>query len=113
MMCQNHIRQHYEYYSEQCKKEGIEENERCIPPEILKAHKSKSKAMIQTKLNITGVESVPKQFSREGTLRTVAQFVACDNQVWVSMKYDEKRLLTLFRPLKLLISLGFIIASCR
>jgi len=38
--------------------------------------------MVQSKLNITGAESAPKQFSREGTLRTVTQFVACDDQVW-------------------------------
>ncbi|KAF8335509.1 hypothetical protein F5887DRAFT_835117, partial [Amanita rubescens] len=38
--CRNHIRQHYKYYSERCKEKGIEEKERCIPPEILKARKS-------------------------------------------------------------------------
>ena len=38
--------------------------------------------MVQSKLNMTvGVESAPKQFSRERTLHTVTQFVACDDQV--------------------------------
>ena len=97
-MCQNHIHQHYKYYSKCCKEEGIEEKEHCIPPEILKACKSKSKGLVQSKLNITGAESGPKQFSREGTLHTVTQFVSCDNQVWIWMKHDETRLLTAFRP---------------
>ena len=109
--CQNHIHQHHEYYSEHCKEEGIEEKEHCIPPEILKAHKSKSKALVQSKLHIMGVESAPKKFSRERTLCTVAQFVTCDDQVWFWMKHDETRLLTVFRPSKFLISPGFVIAS--
>jgi hypothetical protein len=81
--CRYHIRQHYEYYSKRCKEEGIEERERCVPPEILKARKSTSKVtMVQSKLNITaGAELAPKQFSREGTLRAVTQFVSCDDQV--------------------------------
>ena len=33
---------------------------------------------------MAGAEPVPKQFSREGTLRTVTKFVACDDQVWGS-----------------------------
>ena len=66
-----------------CKEEGIEERERCVPPEILKARKSTSKVtMVQSKLNITaGAESAPKQFLWEGTLRAVTQFVSCDDQV--------------------------------
>lgn len=80
--CRGHIRQHYDYYSQECKKRGIKESERCVPLEILRARKSKSKALIQTKLDVTaGAESAPKQFSREQTLRTVTKFVACDDQV--------------------------------
>lgn len=80
--CRHHIRQHYDYYREECKKNGIKESERCVPPEILRARKSKSKALIQKKLDVTArAESVPKQFSREQTLRTVTKFVACDDQV--------------------------------
>ena len=52
-MCRGHIRQHYEYYRKCCKEEGIEEAERCVPPEILRARNSKSKAVIQMKLNVS------------------------------------------------------------
>jgi hypothetical protein len=80
--CQNHICQHYEYYHKCCKEEGIEENECCIPPEVLKAHKSKSEVVVQSKLNMTaGAESAQKQFSRGRTHHVVTQFVACDDHV--------------------------------
>ncbi|KAH9164979.1 hypothetical protein EDB89DRAFT_1831072, partial [Lactarius sanguifluus] len=35
--CRQHIRQHYEMYSQQCKENGIMESERCVPIPILQA----------------------------------------------------------------------------
>ncbi|KAF8337832.1 hypothetical protein F5887DRAFT_890332 [Amanita rubescens] len=48
---------------------------------------------------MTGAESAPKQFSREGTLRTVTQFVACDDQAFeVANKPSFRNCLTSMRP---------------
>lgn len=79
--CRAHIRRHYEFYSQRCKEEGIEESERCVPANILRARKSQTQVLTQTKLNMGGTESAPKEFSHKGILRAVTKFVACDDQV--------------------------------
>lgn len=112
--CRGHIRQHYEYYSKRCKEEGIEEAERCIPPEILRARNSNSKALTQTKLDVlVGAELAPKGFTREGTLRAVTKFVACDDQVCGFSICGFSRVVSTHRDrlLKLPISLRSVIAS--
>ncbi|KAH9034562.1 hypothetical protein EDB85DRAFT_1813632, partial [Lactarius pseudohatsudake] len=38
--CRQHIRQHYEMYSQQCKENGIMESEQCVPIAILQAQKT-------------------------------------------------------------------------
>ncbi|KAF8696454.1 hypothetical protein AX14_001593 [Amanita brunnescens Koide BX004] len=80
-MCRGHIRSHhYEFYSKKCKEKGIEEVERCIPAEVLRArHDSRqSKTLTQSKLNLTA-ESVPKEFSREAIIHATTMLVACNN----------------------------------
>ena len=52
--CRQHIHQHYQYYSERCKEEGIPESEHCVPCTILEARKKKAKSekvMVQSKLD--------------------------------------------------------------
>ena len=45
-------------------------------------NKGKQSAPLRMIVTITaGAESAPKQFSQEGTLRAVTQFVSCDDQV--------------------------------
>jgi hypothetical protein len=113
--CRGHIRQHYEYYSKRCKEAGIEESERCVPPEILRARKSKSSVLVQTKLSVAvGGEPPPKQFTREGTVRSVTKFVACDDQV-SALSFDftgiSVDIMCYYRPLKSQINPHFGTAS--
>lgn len=84
--CRGHIRQHYEFYSKKCKEKKIEESERCVPHEIRRARESKSKVLVQTKLDsaMMGAESAPKQFSPEATLLATTKFIALDDQVMCS-----------------------------
>ncbi|KAF8676686.1 hypothetical protein AX14_004846 [Amanita brunnescens Koide BX004] len=98
--CRGHIHQHYEFYSKKCKEQGLKESEHCVPPEILRARKSKSNVLIQSKLTVAvGTERAPKQFTREGLLRTVTKFVACDNQAFeVANKAVFRNCLTSMRP---------------
>ncbi|KAH9180291.1 hypothetical protein EDB89DRAFT_1900232 [Lactarius sanguifluus] len=53
--CRQHIRQHYEFYSQQCKEKGIEESERCVPSKTLQKQKTVAKRqgteMVQTKVD--------------------------------------------------------------
>jgi hypothetical protein len=99
--CRGHIRQHYEYYAKCCKEAGIKESEHCVPRAILRARNSTLKALTQTKLDAiaTTSESAPKQFSREGTLRAVTKFIACDDQAFeVANKATFRNCLTSMRP---------------
>ena len=87
--CQAHIRCHYNVYKERCKENGIPENHHAIPRDLLKQmEEEKSKGKKQTKIdNILDKSTAPREFTREGVLHAVAQFVACDDQVWVLSLY--------------------------
>jgi hypothetical protein len=93
--CRAHIRSHYKkkkhynVYKERCKEKRIPENHHAIPREILKQiEEEKSKGKKQTKIDNMLVKSTaPREFTREGVLHAVAQFVACDDQVWLVSSY--------------------------
>jgi hypothetical protein len=55
-------------------------NHHAIPPKIAQALKRAEKESSQTMLDDI-VVSRPDTFTRDGILHTVAQFVACDDQV--------------------------------
>jgi hypothetical protein len=82
--CRQHIRGHYELYKERCAEMGLKENHHAIPREIVraKAEEKKQKKDGQQKLDgIVRKASQPVEFSREGVLKAVAEFIVCDNQV--------------------------------
>lgn len=81
--CRQHIRQHYEIYQELCKKKGIPESRRAIPPAVLREREATKK---NTKKQVTldgMLDKVkrPTEFGREEILHAVTQLVACDDQV--------------------------------
>ena len=81
--CQAHISCHYNVYKECCKENGILENHHAIPWEILKEmEEEKLKGKKQVKINnILEKSTTPQEFTHEGVLHAVVQFVACDDQV--------------------------------
>jgi hypothetical protein len=85
--CRQHIRQHYAVYKKKCAEQNIPEINRAIPRQLLKEMDSarRNKKTIQMKLDSVFAKAAgpAKEFSHEGTLHAVAQFVVCDNQVCV------------------------------
>ena len=65
------------------------DNHHAIPQDLLKQmEEEKSKEKKQTKIdNILDKSTAPCEFTCEGVLHAVAQFVACDDQVWVLLLY--------------------------
>jgi hypothetical protein len=82
--CRAHIRQHYTLYKERCKEANIPENHHAIPrPLWNKMQEEKAKGKKQTTLDGL-LKNVPKEFTRDGILRAVSQFIACGDQVRLS-----------------------------
>jgi hypothetical protein len=81
--CRQHIRSHYEVYKSKCKELGLKENHHAIPRDIakLQANRKKQGKDIQQDLGQMFQKSQNKEYSREDVLRTVAEFVVCDDQV--------------------------------
>jgi hypothetical protein len=80
--CRQHIRQHYEIYQKRCREQGLIENYRAVPPQILREREAAKMPKKQTKLdNMVIKEKRPAEFSREGILEAVAKLIACDDQV--------------------------------
>jgi hypothetical protein len=80
--CRQHIRQHYATYQQRCKEQGLIENYRAIPPQILKEREEEKKPKKQTNLDgIVIKESRPTEFTRDQILEAVAKLIACDDQV--------------------------------
>jgi hypothetical protein len=87
--CRQHIRQHYEFYSQKCKEKGIEESERCVPIPVLQARKEAAKrqgqVMVQTRVDEifdahNGTSKALKAFNRAGILKAVTVHIATDDQ---------------------------------
>ena len=83
--CRSHIRQHYELYKQRCEEKKISENHYAIPRILWKQmeeEKRNPKSKKQKKLD-GAFEKVqgPREFTREGVLHAISQFVAVDDQV--------------------------------
>jgi hypothetical protein len=95
--CRQHICQHYGIYQEQCKKMGIPENNRAIPPEVLRG-RQETKKNIKKQVTLDGMmDSIkrPTEFSCKGLLHAVTQLVAYDDQVcfgWFECVNDADKL---------------------
>ena len=75
-----HCRQHYKIYKEQCEKGNIPVNRHAILPGIAKAElKGKKQKQIDEMLE-KGLPH-PEMFTKDTIMCSVAQFVACNNQV--------------------------------
>ena len=82
-MCRQHIRVHYKVYKERCSAENIKENHHTIP-RAAGDHRGAKKTEGQTRLDGMFIAARPaKAFSRRDVLKTVAEFVVCDDQVGV------------------------------
>jgi hypothetical protein len=80
--CRQHLRQHYTIYQQRCKEQGLTENQRAVPPQILKEREASKSPKKQGKLDgIVIKEKRAAEFSREGILEAVAKLIACDDQV--------------------------------
>jgi hypothetical protein len=80
--CRQHIRQHYTTYQERCKEQGINENYRAVPPQILREREAAKKPKKQTNLDDVVIkEKRPAEFSRDKILEAVAKLITCDDQV--------------------------------
>jgi hypothetical protein len=77
--CQAHIQQHYALYKEHCKEGNILENYHAIPWLLWKKAQEGEKAERKQQTTLDGVlkKWVSQEFSREGILHAISQFVAC------------------------------------
>lgn len=82
-MCQQPIQSHYEIYKSKCKELGLKENHHAILHDIakLQANRKKQGKDVQQNLGQMFQKLQNKEYSREDVLRTVAEFVVCDDQV--------------------------------
>jgi hypothetical protein len=84
--CRQHARKHWEIYKKRCDDAKIQVDHWAIPRDIwnemesLKNKKSKGKPQA-TLDHVFEKMTGPREFTRDGILHTVAQFVACDDQV--------------------------------
>jgi hypothetical protein len=82
--CRQHIRGHYTLYKERCAKLGLKENHHAVPRDIVRAKEEAKKMKKDGQQTLDGVvqkASQPTEFSREGLLKAVAEFIVCDDQV--------------------------------
>ena len=83
--CRQHICLHYKEYQQRCADGNITENEHAIPRDVLAAKKGQVKLVqcdTQTSLDGTFMKvAVLRVFSREDVLKSIAEFVVCDDQV--------------------------------
>lgn len=88
--CRQHIRLHYEVYQERCVERGIAENHHAIPREVLRRRQEKEKSTRGVQMTLDAHVSGPGRslsFSREAVLKAVAEFIVCDDQVWICLYY--------------------------
>lgn len=81
--CRQHARQHFDLYKSLCEKAGISTHHWAIPRPIwadMQAGRKKHKKQM-TLDSVVQKRRGPKEFTREGLLHAVTQWVACDDQV--------------------------------
>ena len=85
--CHQHIQHHYELYKTWCKEKNIPENHHALPRPLWKQMqeaKMNPKVKTQSTLNRMMPNVNPLQpFTCEGVLHAVAQFITCNDQVWL------------------------------
>jgi hypothetical protein len=85
--CRVHIRQHYTLYQQRCKDKNLPENHHALPRPIWKKmQEMRSGLKTKTQSKLDGmVEKFqgPREFTREGALHAITQFIACNDQVSV------------------------------
>lgn len=82
-LCRPHICGHYNIYQAKCAERGIKENHYAVPHKV-KSGRSEAKKLEQIgQQTLDSMMKVPqaKDFSRENVLKSVADFVVCDDQV--------------------------------
>ena len=83
--CRYHVRKHYNVYSTRCKEARIAEHHWAVDRnvwEMMQAKATGKTGKTQTKIDaMFGKGSLPKEFTRDGILHAVAQFIICDDQV--------------------------------
>ena len=88
--CRQHIRQHYAVYQEWCREQNLTENQRAIPPHILKEREAAKSPKKQMKLDDVVIKvKPPTEYSRDGILEAVAKLIACDDQVRLTLILRE------------------------
>lgn len=115
--CRQHIRQHYAIYQERCKDENIPEHHWAMPRPLwrqLEDEKRGKKLGTQGTLDGLLVEKpAPVVFTRENVLHVITQFIAVDNQVRLTVRYNLQYLYLLHSPSPLQTKQHFEIAWLR
>ena len=92
LSCRQHICLHYKLYQQRCTERNIAENNHAIPQEVLEERRQQQVRIglkqgdpeAQRQASLDGVfAKAPglREFSREDMLKSVAEFIVCDNQV--------------------------------
>jgi hypothetical protein len=79
--CRQHARKHWEIYQKKCEDAEIPVHHWAIPRQVWN-EMGKKEGKAREKLdNVFEKLTGPREFTRDGILHTVAQFIACDDQV--------------------------------
>lgn len=92
--CRQHLRQHWELYSQKCKAKNIPVNHWAIPREVLKQQEAEKAQITQEKLRFDKVTG-PREFTREGVVAAVGKLISTDDQVSFTMNNISKANITL------------------
>lgn len=81
--CQQHICGHYSVYQAKYAEQGIKENHHAVPCEVKSGRMEAKKLKRSGQQTLDAMMKTPwaKEFLRENILKSVAEFVVCDNQV--------------------------------
>ena len=78
--CRRHIHTHYKEYKARCEAANISEIEHAIPRNIV-AERKKEVMSGQMTLDREFKKVAVRAFSRDDVLKSIAEFVVCDDQV--------------------------------
>jgi hypothetical protein len=83
--CCHHVCTHFDIYKQKCTAAGLTVHHHTIPRSVwtrILAEKEGRKPKVQQTLDASlKTKERPQEFTREGILHAIAQFVVCDNQV--------------------------------
>ena len=93
--CQYHAQTHFDLYMAKCSQLGIPLHHHAIPCLVWKkllAEKGRKQVKTQLTLDKSLAKTmVPKDFTWDGILHTVAQFIICDDQVVLLASHSGKK----------------------